>query len=129
MALDGIRVSTYQDNAGPAIQPKDTVGGNVGKTIDSGSNSPYINTLDKYASGQKEIDEKYVRKEIAKANDYLKQHNVKCTFDYHEKTNRIIIRLIDEETKEIIREIPPEKTLDAIYNIWELAGLLVDERR
>jgi flagellar protein FlaG len=36
---------------------------------------------------------------------------------------------VDNDTKEIIREIPPEKTLDMISKMWELAGLVVDEKR
>ncbi|MDD2574742.1 MAG: flagellar protein FlaG, partial [Firmicutes bacterium] len=29
---------------------------------------------------------------------------------------------------EIIREIPPEKILDMVAKIWELAGLMVDRK-
>ena len=32
-------------------------------------------------------------------------------------------------TKEVIKEIPPEKTLDMIAKAWELAGILIDEKR
>ena len=35
----------------------------------------------------------------------------------------------EKETKEVIKELPPEKTLDMIAKAWELAGLLVDEKR
>ena len=34
-----------------------------------------------------------------------------------------------KDTKETIKEIPPEKTLDLIAKAWELAGILVDEKR
>ncbi|WP_225312544.1 flagellar protein FlaG [Paenibacillus sp. 32O-W] len=47
----------------------------------------------------------------------------------HEKTNQIMVKVLDNETGDTIREIPPEKTLDFIAKIWELAGLIVDERR
>ena len=36
---------------------------------------------------------------------------------------------IHEKTKEVIREFPPEETLDMIAKAWELAGILVDEKR
>jgi flagellar protein FlaG len=35
---------------------------------------------------------------------------------------------MDKDTEEIIREVPPEKTLAMIEKMWELAGLLVDEK-
>ena len=55
--------------------------------------------------------------------------NTRCEFQYHEKTNRVSIKVIDKSTDEVVREIPPEKTLEMVEKMWELAGLFVDERR
>lgn len=52
-----------------------------------------------------------------------------AVFGIHEKTNRVTIKIIDKDTKELIKELPPEKTLDMIARVWEMAGILVDERR
>ena len=52
-----------------------------------------------------------------------------AVFGIHEATNRVTIKIIDKETKELIKELPPEKTLDMIARVWEMAGILVDERR
>jgi flagellar protein FlaG len=40
-----------------------------------------------------------------------------------------MIKVVDNETNEVIREFPPKKILDMIANMMELAGLIVDERR
>ncbi|MDD4707168.1 MAG: flagellar protein FlaG, partial [Firmicutes bacterium] len=40
----------------------------------------------------------------------------------------IMVKVINDETDEIIREIPPEKILDMVAKIWELAGLMVDRK-
>ena len=45
------------------------------------------------------------------------------------KTNRVTIKIVDKKTKEVIKEFPPEKTLDMIAKVWEMAGLMVDEKR
>lgn len=50
-------------------------------------------------------------------------------FGIHEATNRVTIKIVDKESKEIIKEFPPEKTLDMIAKVWEMAGLMVDEKR
>lgn len=55
--------------------------------------------------------------------------NSEVAFGFHEGTNRVTIKIIDKETKEVIKELPPEKTLDLIAKAWELAGIMVDERR
>ena len=39
------------------------------------------------------------------------------------------IKIVDKDTKEVLKEFPPEKTLDMIAKVWEMAGILVDERR
>lgn len=58
-----------------------------------------------------------------------KMTNSEVQFGIHEGTNRVTIKIIDKETKEVIKELPPEKTLDMIAKAWELAGILVDEKR
>jgi flagellar protein FlaG len=40
-----------------------------------------------------------------------------------------MVKVINSDTNEIIREIPPEKTLDLVAKMWEMAGIIVDERR
>ena len=55
--------------------------------------------------------------------------NSEAVFGIHDATNRVTIKIVDKETKEVIKELPPEKTLDMIAKVWEMAGLLVDERR
>lgn len=55
--------------------------------------------------------------------------NSEAVFGIHEKTNRVTIKIVDKDTKKVIKELPPEKTLDMIAKAWELAGILVDEKR
>lgn len=55
--------------------------------------------------------------------------NTEAIFGYHEGTNRVTIKIMDKDTKEIKKEYPAEKTLDMIQKVWEMAGLMVDEKR
>jgi len=55
--------------------------------------------------------------------------NTEVVFGIHDKTNRVTIKIIDKDSKKVIREYPPEKTLDIIAKVWEMAGILVDEKR
>ena len=58
-----------------------------------------------------------------------KANNSEAVWGIHEGTNRVTIKLVDKQTKEIIKEFPPDKTLDMIARVWEMAGLMVDEKR
>lgn len=71
----------------------------------------------------------HLKKMIAEMNRKISNSNEEAVFGVHEKTNRIMIKILDKDTKEVIKEFPPEKTLDMIASIWEMAGILVDERR
>ena len=55
--------------------------------------------------------------------------NTKAVFGVNEATNRVTIKIVDKDTEEIIKEFPAEKTLDMIARVWEMAGLMVDEKR
>ena len=55
--------------------------------------------------------------------------NAEAVFGIHEKTNRVTIKMVDKETKKVIKEFPPDETLDMIARIWEVAGIMVDEKR
>ncbi len=68
-----------------------------------------------------------IRKAVETLNKKLA--NSEAVFGIHEDTNRVTIKIVDKNTKEVIKELPPEKTLDMIARVWELAGILVDERR
>lgn len=46
----------------------------------------------------------------------------------HKETNAIIVKVLNKETGETIREIPPEKTLDLVVKMMEFAGILIDEK-
>ena len=68
-----------------------------------------------------------VKKAVEEMNK--KMANSVAQFGIHEETNHITIKIVDKETKKVIKELPPEKTLDMIAKVWEMAGLLVDEKR
>ena len=80
-------------------------------------------------NARSEADEGKILKAIESANRRMKIQNTKCEFSYHETTKRVSIKVIDENTEEVIKEIPPEKTLEMIEKMWELAGIILDERR
>ena len=70
-----------------------------------------------------------IKNAVEHANKTMRHAKTTCEFSYHEETKRVSIKVIDEETEEVIREIPPEETLEMISKMWELAGLMVDEKR
>jgi len=77
---------------------------------------------------QQQQKSEQLKKAIAEMNRRINNSNEEAVFGVHEDTNRIMIKIMDKETKEVIKEFPPEKTLDMIARIWEMAGILVDQK-
>ena len=82
-------------------------------------------------NGEQAKDQQATNEQIRKAVEQLNKNmrNSEAVFGIHEDTNRVTIKIIDKNTKEVIKELPPEKTLDMIAKVWEMAGILVDEKR
>lgn len=81
-----------------------------------------------------ELSKEKVQSAVEDLNKQLKQkanplHGTQLSFKYHDDTNRISITVTNSDTDEVIREIPPEKALDMLAKAWEMAGLLIDEKR
>jgi uncharacterized FlaG/YvyC family protein len=52
----------------------------------------------------------------------------KLQFEKHEATGRFFVRVINTDTGDVVREIPPERILNAVGQMLDTLGLLVDER-
>ena len=99
------------------VQGKDT-------NADSGSQNSNQET---YANQAMQASREQIKEAVDKMNK--KMENSEAVFGIHEGTNRITIKIVDKDSKKVIKELPPEKTLDMIAKVWEMAGILVDEKR
>lgn len=94
-----------------------------GQSDSSDSNTQYIENAEKQLQATKDK----IRSAVEELNK--KMNNSEAVFGIHEETNRVTIKIVDKDTKEVIKELPAEKTLDMIAKILDVAGLLVDEKR
>jgi len=74
------------------------------------------------------VSEQEIAKAIEEINKTLALHNTRLEFSVHAKTKGIMVKVIDEKTGEVIREVPPKRVLDMVAMTWEELGLLVDEK-
>lgn len=115
-------ITTGQDSSAAGINITEVPGDAKGQSTQTGKDQ---NALLK--EGQ--VTDKQIKEAISKANSKLKLHKTRCEFSYHEDTNRVSIKVLDSETEEVIKEIPPEQTLEMVEKMWELAGIMIDEKR
>ena len=127
--MDAVSVSQPKTKSGntSANEAVNTVVLDTGKEKDF--NIHNLNQLNKFDRLDLPISDRVVIQAIEKANDAISVANKKFEYSIHEKTNQIMVKVIDTDTNEVIREIPPEKILDMVAKMWEMVGILVDERR
>ncbi len=112
---------TMRNNAVKGNHAEISIRNNAVKSIEQ-----EVSAKPKYES---EINEDQVKKAVETANKALEGSFTSFKISVHEKTNRIMVKVVDKQTHEVIREFPPEKILDLMAKLWELAGIIVDERR
>lgn len=76
----------------------------------------------------KKVAQSTIDSTMSDINSKIKMSNTQLQYSIDEETQRISIKVIDQNTDKVIREIPPEETLEAIKKIWEIAGIIVDKK-
>lgn len=61
---------------------------------------------------------------LKKINSFLKDEHTHAEYSYHKEFGDLMIKIVDDNTKEVIMELPPEKILDMIASICKQFGLL-----
>ncbi|MCL2740580.1 MAG: flagellar protein FlaG [Oscillospiraceae bacterium] len=100
----------------PTVQVKPTVKGQD----DQGKNKEKDNELARF--------DRILAESIERANKALTGYDRYFEYSVHEKTNDIMVKVVDKETKEIIREVPPKKIIDLIASMMEMAGIFIDKK-
>ena len=123
MRIDSMdAVNWAQDSQFPI---KDSQSGAIGTAVE---NKP-VSQATEQEKKDFTISDKAIMDAINRVNKAISGTNRQFEFSVHQKTKQIMVKVIDTDTKEVIREIPPEKLLDMVAQMWEMAGILVDERR
>ncbi|PYI51182.1 flagellar protein FlaG [Paenibacillus flagellatus] len=74
------------------------------------------------------ISEEQLIRAIDKAVKAVQGTATVLDFSVHKSTNQIMVKVLERDTGRVIREIPPEKMLDFVAKLCEMAGILVDKK-
>lgn len=87
---------------------------------------PDGNRTEEQAHLDRDLGER-VERALESVNRAVQIFDRRIRFERHAGTGRIMCRVINAETEEVVREIPPEELLDAMAQMLECLGLVVDE--
>lgn len=145
MAIEAMNAAaaTYQGRVSNAANPKskvtvkpaasETTAEKPEEMVDSGSDLKLFEPVREEQRENRDYQGggKKGNKQLEQAIEKFKKsvnHQTEAVFGIHEGTNRVTIKIVDKESKDILKEYPPEQTLDMIQKVWEMAGIMVDEK-
>lgn len=98
---------------------------NLNQKVSNGEN---IKKLNDNQNTEVNFSEEDIKKSVEKLNTFLEDEKVHAVYERHEKLNQIMIKIVDDNTKEVIAEYPPKKILDMVAKMCEMVGILIDKK-
>ncbi|MGD8190278.1 flagellar protein FlaG [Brevibacillus ginsengisoli] len=75
------------------------------------------------------VDKDRLKKELDGLNKWLQFSNTHLKFQLHDELKEYYVEVVDDQTNEVIREIPSKKMMDMVAQMHKMIGILVDEKR
>lgn len=116
---NAINVNAYSSNS--AVSQYTNTSGEVA--------IPQVQQIDTQSEAEneaknKEYSKSDLDKALKKVNNFLKDENTHAEYSIHKELKTLMIKIVNEDTKEVILEVPPEKILDMVASMCKQVGLL-----
>lgn len=86
----------------------------------------YEQKKSEYPAGEKQKEK--IEEVVNGLNHFLEPSQTSVRFKLHEKLNEYYVVIVNDNTEEVIKEIPAKKLLDTYAAMAEHLGLLVDRK-
>lgn len=98
-------------------------------SIPIGENQNIDSEMEHGKENQSDTDHKQIKNAVDKLNKFLQGEATHIEYERHDKLkSEFVIKIVNNKTKEVIKEIPPKKILDMVAELCKLAGVIVDEK-
>ncbi|MFJ6264936.1 flagellar protein FlaG [Lysinibacillus xylanilyticus] len=75
-----------------------------------------------------EVSKEKLQNVVDTVNEFLQINHNASKFVLHDGLDRYFVQVVNTQTEEVVKEIPPKKLLDAFYEMQKLLGMIVDEK-
>ncbi|NLU09253.1 MAG: flagellar protein FlaG [Clostridiales bacterium] len=73
-------------------------------------------------------DFKNAKDAVDQANKMMDESRTHLKFEIHGKFKDIVVKVLDDNTNQVLKEVPPTQILDMVEKFCEMAGFFVDEK-
>lgn len=74
------------------------------------------------------VDEKQLQQALQQLNREASSMNAKVSFRYDRRINQLYVQVVDRDSGEVVREIPPKEFLEHKAAMSEFIGLLLNKK-
>lgn len=87
-----------------------------------------VQTRELPTAEDQEISKDKLQNVVDTVNEFLQVNHNASKFVLHDGLDRYFVQVVNTQTDEVVKEIPPKKLLDAFYEMQKLLGMIVDEK-
>ncbi|KGK90348.1 flagellar protein FlaG [Desulfosporosinus sp. HMP52] len=118
-------INPIQPNTQTTMIPMDAFSG---QKLERSQDTPrnVVDRKKETSSAREEIPREEVEKATEKLNRLMGIINKRYEFSIHESSQRLTVRIVDQDSGEIIDEVPSKRMLELLESFNEMAGLLFD---
>lgn len=119
-------INPIQPNTQTTMIPMDAFSG---QKLERSQDTPrkVVDRKKETTSAREEIPREEVEKATEKLNRLMGIIDKRYEFSIHESSQRLTVRIVDQQSGEVLDEIPSKRALELLDTFNEMAGLLFDE--
>lgn len=77
---------------------------------------------------KKEPQENEVQELTEAMNKFMTSINADLQFSMHQRTQRLMVQMVDSKDKKVLKEFPPKEFLDMVAKIRDYVGAILDKK-
>ena len=89
---------------------------------------PIIQNVQQRPDNEQHLPAEKAKQLTDSMNTFMESANTQLRFKFHDELNEYYVTIVNQNTDEVIREIPSKKLMDIHAAMREFVGLLVDRK-
>jgi flagellar protein FlaG len=126
MDVKAIQPTDWSHISAAVKSEADSATGNTNSSVQEKSAS--VSSAETKESDKQELSQEELLPITRALNKFFQYLNADIKFEMHDRTQRLMVRVVDTKTDKVLREFPPHELLDKIANIKEYVGVLLDKK-
>lgn len=121
-----MKVSTAYNESAKVIERSTVVSPNSNSSQELDMAKKKISNVPEMTDEKGNPTEQAYQTAVNKLNEFMEHTQRNSKFIFHGELERYYVEVIDAQTQEVVKEIPPKELLDAYYEMQKLAGKIFD---